>query len=230
LIIFPHIPKTAGTSLRVQLSSFDNKRLLIDDLEDYPFSLNKNVLDSREIFKSKAISNKDILLSSYDVIFGHFIADKYVFLKNYTDYNLICFLRNPTERTISHYFYWKKMLATGTVGEVLLNNLPFLNQIADNTMSLEEFSKLPQVKNFYKIYFGSNQISDFSFIGISERFDESIAIINKKFGTNFISLRENVVEKVKYLEEINNCYHKIEKVNEENYYYYNLALKTFWNK
>jgi len=204
MIIFSHIPKTAGANLKINIENGLAGKFYLD----YDYELLTNKLKEE--------------LVGVNIIYGHFISDKYNSLDVKKD--LVCFLRNPTERVISNYYYWKYYPIPAD------KIITIIKKIKDGEMGLSHFANTEYSKTFYKTMFGLNKVSDFSFIGITERFDESINIINEKLGTKFTSQRTNTMDRSKDLDEIKSCYQEIEKANEENYHYYNLALKTFWNE
>jgi len=231
MILFQHIPKTGGTSLYKQIQG-----KLLSIYDDFPMSDNISISENREKKHKILIKSKYELVKLYDTIFGHFIAGDYIFLKEITNVDLICFMRQPTERVISNYCMWKsdwfQNLADNSPEYSFHKTIhPELDLIMSNKMSLVEFSQTEKNKSVYRRYLGTCSIEDYSFIGITERFNESIEIINKRFGTKFIPLKENVTYRdSNILQEIKKYYNEIEKANEQNYHYYNLALKTFWNK
>lgn len=222
IIIFPHIPKTGGVSLRVQIEQGIAGNRLLDDIEDFPLIIND---DNQQKSNKESFDDEN---NSIDIVYGHFKADKYKFIEQTREVKLICFLRDPVERTISHYYHWKKIIDQ----KIPVNQIfdPYLFKLMQSgNLSLVEFSNSDSIKKFYESYLGKQKITDFSFIGITEEFEKSVFMINEKIGTKFIYRKENV-NNLKNFDEINSCYDELVSSNEENYHYYNLALKTFWGK
>ena len=229
MIIFSHIQKTAGTSLRLDIESGCAGKYFSDYLSDFVLSYKDNFKKDRTIFKENVKNNaKDLI--NYDIIYGHFCSDKYNCLKDLTTINLITFMRDPIERVISHYYYWKNRVEINDFSDKHCEAYYQLGLLRENKLSLVEFADTEGIKNIYKLYFSSNLISDFAFIGIAERFYESIGILNNRFNTKFTFRKDNITDKSIYIDEIKYSYDKLNKINEENYHYYNLALNTFWNK
>lgn len=222
MLIFPHINKTAGISLQAQILHGVAGRYLFDYHDVFPYG-GYTVGESEQM----EVSGYD---ERFDIVFGHFNLSKYKLLIEKKNTNLVCFLRDPVDRTISHYYYWKKLLREDSFPPRKSALLPFLQNISDNTLSLVDFASGEIMKNFYKIYLGEHSISDFAFIGITEQFDRSIEIINSKFDTRFYPLKQNSATEPKDISEILKYRADIKKANEENYHYYNEALKVFWNK
>lgn len=227
MIIFPHIPKTSGTSIRLQLEKDSGIRVLYDYFTDYPLSSNPSVVNARLLDRKRISNEAESILSNYDFIMGHFMADKYLSCEEIGGCDLICFVRDPVERVISHYYFWKKGIEIGLRKEEEFKTIKLLDDIR-NGMTLIQFARTKEMINFYKIFFADRDISDFSFIGQTERFDDSINIINSRFGTNFISARELITRKEIYRDEIKSCYDEIIGLNKDNYKYYEKALKYFW--
>ncbi len=136
-IIYLHIHKTAGTSFCSDLDTIygeDSYRFIEGDPRD----------------TDNYIVNVYISTGQHRCIYGH-IERKY--LTNTFDYSLVTFLRKPTDRVISHYYFLKDH--TNTLGALTL--LDFAEQ---NT-------------NYQTKFLGD--IRNFSFIGITEEYEQSVA-------------------------------------------------------
>ena len=105
--IFVHIPKSAGSTLKVSIKSIIEADDIIWDYS-HPFSqgrIVRNVKNTIESFSTKKYQRK--------VIFGHFMPCKYADL-SFSGFNkrensiYLTFLRDPLQRAISHYYHWKR--------------------------------------------------------------------------------------------------------------------------
>jgi hypothetical protein len=106
---------------------------------------------------------------TYKVIFGHFNYNKYAHLNR----PFLTFLRDPITRVESHYARnWN-------------NNIRF---------KLEDFCKI--TSNIMTFMTGGD-LSKFSFIGITEKFPESVERLSKILGIQLYMHKENVT-KTKY--------------------------------
>lgn len=229
MIVFPHIHKTAGTSIGTDLKG----RVYRDYGRDHPMSFDKEVERLRELYKqSFFISSKaHDFITQYDMVYGHFRADAYMGLNLYTQVDFLCFLRDPVERTISHYYFWKNKVLNGTQTELKFQVHPELHLFKNRDFTITDFASLNSMKHYYSLMLGNCRISDFAFIGITEYFNKSIDTINNMFGTELTNRFENITEKSIYnIKEIKTQYDDLKKINEENEHYYNEALVRFWNK
>lgn len=154
-LIFSHIPKTAGTSFRVALThQFGNRKTLNDYGKDEPTT-------SKSVLRSIYVQNDfyQLIKKKPAAIIGHFPVRKYINLSSAD--RVIIFVREPSERVISEYKHHTRH--------------------ANYTGSLLDFAKLPQNKNKMHRYLRGVPWSMLGFIGISERYDESLTLLNKRF-------------------------------------------------
>ncbi len=181
--IFVHIPKSAGSTLKVSIKSIIEADDIIWDYS-HPFSqgrIVRNVKNTIESFSTKKYQRK--------VIFGHFMPCKYADL-SFSGFNkrensiYLTFLRDPLQRAISHYYHWKR--------EPDLTNSACVTLLEED-WSLERFLVDPFFKNFYAQFFFGFNINNFDFIGITERFDESIALLKMAYPEfSMLNVKENV--------------------------------------
>ena len=181
--IFVHIPKSAGSTLKVSIKSIIEADDIIWDYS-HPFSqgrIVRNVKNTIESFSTKKYQRK--------VIFGHFMPCKYADL-SFSGFNkrensiYLAFIRDPLQRAISHYYHWKR--------EPDLTNSACVTLLEED-WSLERFLVDPFFKNFYAQFFFGFNINNFDFIGITERFDESIALLKMAYPEfSMLNVKENV--------------------------------------
>jgi hypothetical protein len=131
--IFIHIFKTAGGTFR----------RIIDELYgDKCARIGAN--KPTTVFKGRRLKK----LGKYPVITGHV---KYDEVKD-CGYDLITVIRNPVERMISFYFYYKK------------------HRIIESGMTIADVAE--QYPNQQSEFIGD--LSKYSFIGLQEKFDETL--------------------------------------------------------
>ena len=181
-LIFLHIPKTAGSTFHTIL----NKR--------YDAKHVQNVFGSRyfepEIKQFVETPNSD--KSHIKLLKGHMPFGLHKYMPSKSDY--IAILRDPVERVISQFYYIKKNI-----------NNPLHETVEGNKMSLKEFvsSGVAIGMNNGQCRFLNGDFDEYPFdgcteellrqvkkhvdehfiwLGLTERFDESILILRDKLG------------------------------------------------
>jgi len=193
-LIFLHIPKTAGSTFHMIL----NKRYSKSDIY--------NIFGARysddEVKKFIALENSE--KADIRLLKGHMPFGLHNYMPSKCSY--ITILRDPVERVISQYYYIKKN-----------KHNPFHDQVENKSMSLQDFvtSGLSNGMNntqcrfisgdFDKYPYGQctddlyievvNNINNFFvWIGITDRFDESVLVLSHLLGWSSppYYIRENV--------------------------------------
>lgn len=165
IIISVHLPKTAGTSFLNALEQYFGDKLLLD----YGA-------------RSKPPScDLDTLIRNYEAIHGHFIASKYQPLGRRARFAI--FFREPVARTISHYNFWRR---NGS------DDRPVVRQIRSGELSLVGFAEMPEIRSFYAHFLGGIELEKFTFIGLTEAYETSLALFNAIFGVKLGHIRDNV--------------------------------------
>jgi len=163
-IISIHIPKTAGTTFQSYLASaYDNNLIEVS---------------TKPLFtRCDELSNRDKLhLNTFNehVVHGHFTFDEIEYNK---EYFYITWLRDPVERVISHYFFWKNRPD--------INMHPIEKKIKYENLSLAEFAEIPCMRNVGLFFLGKDGLNKINFIGITELFDESMHLLFKQLNKKF---------------------------------------------
>jgi len=173
MIISVHLRKCAGTTFRTQLQSAFQDRVLFDYGDEIGSSWPSSIV-KRAASEKKIINYSDILVSHYNLIHGHFYKSKYDFIKVEKKY--ITFLRHPVQRVLSNYFYLKRNISRSNPDSLIVNKLGF---------SLEEYIRDPDSCNLQAQYLESTNLDEFDFVGIVERYDESIQKLSANLGVYF---------------------------------------------
>ena len=169
-ILFIHIPKTAGTSFRLASQEYFGKK---DTLYDYGKSSGET---SEEILRSIYDENKINLLgdelAKHKRLFlsGHVPVKKYIELFDIS--NIITFVRNPIDQVVSHYIHYCRD--------------------SNYQYDFKTFIKDKKFKNLQSRLLSGYSLESIGFIGLTERYDESISMINTKYGLNLKILKENI--------------------------------------
>lgn len=149
MIISVHVPKTAGTTLVHYLKTY------FSVFEDYGPWQPTNLLKAR-LERSALVKKVD----TYDCIHGHFPVMKYRF---YPNAQFITFVREPLERIISNYYFWKKVYEIGNAGKDL-----YLISLFKKNISLNDFLFEENLQNHHWQYMKGIPLSRYSFIGIAD--------------------------------------------------------------
>lgn len=160
LVISIHVPKTAGTSFRRFLGSAYGRRLLYDYGPANPMT---TPLIARSVYHDDvAERGAELRLASQEnrvkCIHGHFAASGYHALL--PDARYAFWLREPVERLISLYYAHQKQLKPG--------------QEAYGSMDLLEYAQQPEMRNVQSAMVEGIPEESILFVGISERFNESL--------------------------------------------------------
>ncbi|MDJ0633601.1 MAG: sulfotransferase family 2 domain-containing protein [Xenococcaceae cyanobacterium MO_188.B29] len=192
-VIFLHIPKTAGTTL--------NQILLRQYKSENIFQINGDrVFSSIEEFKHLTEENR----KKIRLLNGHMYFGLHEFLPQPSTY--ITLLRNPIKRVISHYYYvlrepnhylHKRVknanmslhdYVSSDISKELINGQTRLiagldGQDIDNEQkSLQALTKAKQ-----------NLTDNFSVVGLTEKFDETLIVLQKMFDwKNIFYVKNNI--------------------------------------
>jgi hypothetical protein len=166
VILFVHIPKTAGTSFRNALDKI--LHLLCDYGYENPVTsseLQAYIYEDNDVFKFK----KWHQLKNKFSICGHLKLAKYL---DFVDIkNTMSFVREPLEQVVSHYNHHIK------------------NSNLD--CSIQDFIELPQFRNIQSRLLLDLPITLVGFIGVTERYDESLAMIKTFYKLDIKALIDN---------------------------------------
>lgn len=168
-IISCHIPKTAGTSFLQSLELEYGRVAYYYDWGNIPL---KSLISP--------------------VIHGHF-NPKSLFYTFPNSFKIIWF-REPVERIISYYFFWK-------FANLNTNDKTYIRFKYENP-TLLEFAKWPEIKfELSKKYLKGIDLNEFDFIGLQETYDKDIIKLTKKlnWSKNHIQLNPKNYSKKKKL-------------------------------
>lgn len=170
-ICFIHIPKSGGSSLR---------RALIEKVGECNIAFDYAMPFAQPAWRRKLLclghrsarQNKDA-----GIIFGHFLAGKYAKFSGTTftkraEFRYVTFLRDPLQRAISHYLYWKR---------VPIPNHALWQRFNNERWTLERFLLADEFSNIQSEFLWRFPLSSFDFIGITEHYNLSVQMLASTF-------------------------------------------------
>lgn len=166
-LVMPHIPKTAGTSLRLLLEGIYGDAFL-PDYGDRPLQTARWQRRSQALGQCLRHAGRRLPAGC---IYGHFLPLKYR-LARQTRFAL--WLRDPVQRVISRYHHYLRACAAGETVHARWGLVPGL--------SLTAFARLPQYRNTCAEYMWAFPLKRFAFVGAVEQIDQSLPRFLKTFG------------------------------------------------
>lgn len=162
-LISIHIPKTAGTSFYAILSQVYNDLLS-------PSFKRRDIQQLQTIGEWRA----DSPALPYEVMHGHFRYEEITeFVTSETV--LICWLRDPIQRLISNYYFFKTIFTNPERNPANYErNKHRINE------TLEEYASLAENQNRICEFLSGSTLDDFAFIGHIDHFDEDVADLSHK--------------------------------------------------
>jgi len=206
-LFFVHIPKTAGTSFRKACESYFGTAYSVYDYS--PSSSETSPLVIESIYQ-----NQDLLFffeavkkNKINFLSGHINAGKYIHL--FDACKTLTFLRDPVQRVVSEYYHF-----------VRHNNYQG---------DLPSFYRKPQFINRQSKMLHSVPIESLGFVGLTERYEQGLAILNQAYGTNIQSVSMNMGRKDKTAEyELpEEQLSEIRSLNEDDLQLYDHAKRLF---
>ena len=169
-LFFIHIPKTAGTSLRMSADQYFGR-------EQIGLNYGFKAKETSDWVRDEICLNKDF----FEIVNRHRAGEcdfytGHVHLKPHAGVfeqrNIFTFVRNPVDQVLSHYNHFVQY--NGFEG------------------TLEEFICKPQFKNVQSGMLNGYQPEIIGYIGITENYNESLSIINDLYGIELVSRQLNV--------------------------------------
>jgi len=155
MIISVHVPKCAGTSFKSVLKGVFGERLW----DNYGTIFNREQ------------ARAGLIPAGTACIHGHFLADSFDAL--FPGSPTITFVRHPVERVVSHYQFFLRHPDPRD---------DCCRAVHERSLTLREFAELEWMQNQSTRYFQGRDVADFAFVGISERFAESLCLLEDALG------------------------------------------------
>ena len=169
-VIFPHIPKTGGTSLQEQLK-MSGLKVFFDYVAPPGNGLSHQLKEQQLNEKCDQIDFAD-----YDIVFGHFPIKRY----SKSHYSYVTLVRDPLERAISHYYYQISRVEKGI--RLNDNQLKYSMKLVSGEISFFEFSKQWQFNQLYNRYLDYRDKNEFEIVGTTHEYPMFILKLNDLLG------------------------------------------------
>jgi hypothetical protein len=169
-----HIPKCAGSSLRVALKNALGEHMK----SDYG---NRVVLADLQAIRLRRAKNQDALKKlkrweDVSLIHGHFYASKYLHAPFEKEW--ITFVRNPISLILSYYYFLRRK-KDGPLADLA------------KELSADEFVEHPFFSNVITRITYPLQPTEFKFIGFTEVYSESLNALSSMLGAPLKELSRN---------------------------------------
>jgi hypothetical protein len=170
MILSLHVPKAGGNSFRQLLQKEFGERVMLDYGDWAGFKV-PEALERCRIRTLQMRSRRNELLEKYDIIHGHFVADKYLGLFPKEDF--VAFFRDPYQQAVSHYCFLVRNPQREHLEERMLH---------EAKMTLHDYLSWDAFHDHQRQYLGSLSIDDLAMVGLSEEFYRSVELFNSTFG------------------------------------------------
>jgi len=229
-LIFLHFPRTGGYTLNEVLKrKFKNNEMYgvyVPEKGVIPKIVEENFINLPMFEKQK-----------FKFIYGHFFFGLHSFYEHYSYYTL---LRNPLDRVVSmygialtskeHYLYDYIIKNKMFLKDLLKNNIsPEFNNGMVRTLAGVQYDGKDCNEEIYEIA-RKNFDKYFICFGITDRFFESVALMNVKFGISTIIFKEKMNTRKVNLSNILKDKEVVDLIKERNKYdiqLYDYAVSKF---
>ncbi len=187
-VVSVHVPKAAGTSLFEAFKGAFGEASVqrIDDDPLDPLSLCR-IDPSSYLETARRVGAPD----GAAVLHGHFWARRFDFMP---DAVKITVLRDPVERMLSHYFFWRHSRRRGH---------GLLDYVRDHELTIEQFARLPSIARIYGgVFFRDVDPASFDFIGNTGTLHAELPHLSTAVGRELVMPHVNESPEPEYSREL----------------------------
>lgn len=211
-IISIHMPKAGGLTFRNHLEYIYGKKNVFHDYTHCGRPDYKNAPPPPYILDKLRRTNKTT------VVHGHFLMKRYA---NIPAAHFVCWMRDPIERLLSHYYYWLRAPDP---------DHPSCQKLVKEGLSVTELAEL--MPNMFTRRFSPLDIDDFAFVGLADadKYTESLNLFyamfcpNKRVRTDIHENHNAIRGNGEYKFEQRR---KLEKINRDDVDLYKRAIDRF---
>ena len=212
IYVFHHIPKCAGTSIKLELNRYFD---LVPDYLKMEESTRHAPTSARKDLKN--FKENQLLSGHFELPENHLHGRYPEILQKPWKYKTFTIMRDPLDLRISLYYYEIKKgrinPSTETLPENLLKRPNYISGVLPCTY-----------KNYMQV------LSRYHFIGIQEHMDETIKRLGDFLGKELFVPKLNQSRRDRQIEDLDDgIITKFKKINALDYAVYNHALKVFMN-
>jgi len=172
VILSLHVPKAAGNSLRELLHVEYGERFM-GDYGDWS-GFDTPEANARRAVRTAAMRARSAELEAkYDVIHGHFHADKYAGL--FGSEQFVAFFREPYQQALAHYYFLQRNPQRDHPEERIFH---------ENRMTLLDYLSWDAFYDQQSQYLGAIPLEDFTMVGLSNQFARGLTLFNATFGSS----------------------------------------------
>lgn len=205
-LFFVHIPKTAGSSFRIAAEQYFGREATYCDYGKNSKETHADILEFEYELSDRFLAAKCIKKNA-KFLSGHVIYPKYA--PFFHAKSVVTFLRDPAQQVRSHYEHFSRL--HGYTG------------------SFEDFIKENRFSNMQSKSLNGVWTDAIGFIGITERYNESITLFNEYYGTDIkvLDINKNEAKSTSSYTFTEGEVELIRKMNAQDFELYDYALKRF---